>query len=215
MQNKLIIFDCDGVLVDSEPLSNAVIAEQICELGIEMTTEEAIYEFAGTSLAKVRRFLEDKGKVIPLSFEEEYRRRSYSLFRETLQPVPGIREAIDQLAYNKCVASNGPLEKIRLNLNLTRLVHHFDDRHLFSAYEIQRWKPDPSLYQHAAAEMGFAPEDCLVIEDSHHGVEAALAAGMRVFAYAGRMPKAKLERPGVSTFTDMRTLPELVDGLGW
>lgn len=215
MKNKLIIFDCDGVLVDSEPISNGVIAAQISELGIPMTTAEAIHEFAGTSLAKVRAYVEEKGKSLPDDFEEDYRKRSYAQFQETLQPVSGVVETIPQLPYTKCVASNGPLEKVRLNLNLTQLIHHFEEGHLFSAYEIQRWKPDPTLYVHAAREMGFAREDCVVIEDSHHGVEAAIAAGITVFGYAGRTPKAKLERPGVATFEDMRQLPSLLQGLGW
>ncbi len=215
MKNKLIIFDCDGVLVDSEPISNAVIAEQITEMGIPMTTEEAIHHFAGTSLAKVRSFTEARGVTIPEDFEEEYRKRSYTRFQQELQPVPGIQEALSKLSAAKCVGSNGPLEKIKLNLGLTKLDSHFETDHLFSAYQIKRWKPDPALYLHAAKEMGFEPKDCVVIEDSHHGVNAALAAGMKVFGFAGRTPKAKLEKPGAEIFDDMLQLPQLLDSIGW
>ena len=208
--NKLIIFDCDGVLVDSEPLSCSVVAGQMEELGIPMTTDEAISLFAGGSLKRVRDYVYTQtGQNAPEDFEETYRNRSYALFREALQPVKGIKEVLDVLHLNKCVASNGPLPKMELNLGLTKLIDFFDNK-LFSAYNVGHWKPHPGLFLHAAKEMGFEPRDCIVIEDSHHGVEAAKAAGMQVYGYAGRTPYLKLEQAGATVFTDMKKLPGLL-----
>lgn len=209
--DKLIIFDCDGVLVDSEPLSCSVVAGQMEELGIAMTTEEAIHHFAGGSLKRVRDFvLAQTGKEAPDDFEEVYRNRSYALFKESLQPVTGIKEVLENLPNRKCVASNGPLPKMELNLGLTGLAHFFDGN-LFSAYTVGHWKPHPGLFLHAAQQMGFEAQNCIVVEDSHHGVAAAIAAGMQVFGYAGRTPFQKLEQAGASVFTEMNQLPGLLN----
>jgi len=209
-QNKLIIFDCDGVLVDSEPLSNRTIAEQMQDLGIPMTETEAIRLFAGGSLANVADYVKERiGKEIPEDFEEVYRTRSYELFRKELQAVPGIKEILEDLPNARCVASNGPIPKMELNLGLTGLMHFFDGN-LFSAYEVGHWKPDPRLFLHAAQTMGFEAKNCIVIEDSDHGIHAAKAAGMQVFGYAGRTPREKLTNAGAEVFEDMRELKELL-----
>lgn len=209
-QNKLIIFDCDGVLVDSEPLSNQTIAEQMQELGIEMTPEEAIHLFAGTSLKNVSNHIKTiTGKDAPSNLEEVYRLRSYELFRKELQAVPGIKSLLEQIPNKKCVASNGPMEKMILNLQLTQL-HHFFEKNLFSAYDVGYWKPDPHLFLHAAKSMGFEAGDCIVIEDSHHGIQAAKSAGMQVYGFAGRTPREKLENTGARVFEDMSQLPGLL-----
>lgn len=212
--NKLIIFDCDGVLVDSEPLSCQVVAEQMTELGIPMDVEEAMDIFAGGSLQRVLDFvLQKTGKAAPDNLQDEYRRRSFALFQKSLQPVAGVKSAIESIGFKKCVASNGPLDKIKLNLGITKLNHLFEEEHLFSAYDIGHWKPDPRLFLHAATTMGIQPKDCIVIEDSDHGVHAAKAAGMKVFGYAGLTPKAKLEEAGAITFNSMSQLPQLLSGL--
>ncbi len=209
-QNKLIIFDCDGVLVDSEPLSNRTIAGQMQDLGIPMTEAEAIKLFAGGSLANVRDYAQKMtGQDIPEDFEDVYRTRSYELFRKELQAVPGIKEILENLPNIRCVASNGPIPKMELNLNLTGLTHFFDGK-LFSAYEVGHWKPDPRLFLHAAKTMGFENKDCIVIEDSDHGIHAAKAAGMQVFGYAGRTPREKLTSAGAEVFEDMRELKGLL-----
>ena len=144
------------------------------------------------------------------NFEAIYRERSYALFKFSLQPVEGIREVLESLPNQKCVASNGPLPKMKLNLGLTGLKDFFDEN-LFSAYIVGHWKPDPRLFLHAAQQMGFEPRDCIVIEDSHHGVTAANAAGMEVFGYAGRTPFQKLEEAGATVFTAMQELPNLIN----
>src|SRR5690606_23268331 len=151
--SRLIIFDCDGVLVDSEPLSNQVIAEILCEIGIPMTTKEAIGLFAGGSLKRVGDFVFSKtGQVLSSEYIAMYRRRSFALFREALQPIPGVQEALENIPFSKCVASNGPLQKMQLNLGITGLASYFGE-HLFSAYEVGHWKPDPRLFLHAAEKI--------------------------------------------------------------
>ena len=210
MQHKLIIFDCDGVLVDSEPLSNRTIAGQMQELGIAMTEKEAIKLFAGGSLKNVTNYVKEAtGKEAPADMEEVYRIRSYELFREELQPVPGIRALLEKLPNKRCVASNGPIEKMKLNLQLTSLTHFFG-QNIFSAYEIGHWKPDPRLFLHAAKTMGFEPGNCVVIEDSDHGIHAAKAAGMQVYGFAGRTPREKLESAGAEVFEEMEQLVEIL-----
>jgi HAD superfamily hydrolase (TIGR01509 family) len=209
-QSKLIIFDCDGVLVDSEPLSNRTIAGQMRELGISMTEEEAIQLFAGGSLKNVTDYVKEiTGKEAPSDMEEVYRERSYELFRKELQPVPGIKDILQKLPNIKCVASNGPIEKMNLNLKLADLIHFFDEN-LFSAYEVGHWKPDPRLFLHAAQTMGFEARDCIVIEDSDHGIYAAKAAGMQVYGFAGRTPREKLESAGAEVFEEMAQLSSIL-----
>jgi HAD superfamily hydrolase (TIGR01509 family) len=208
---KLIIFDCDGVLVDSEPLSNRVIAEIMCEIGIPMTTEEAIQLFAGGSLKRVNDFILSKtGHAPPPGIEDLYRERSYALFKEELQPIAGIQQALESLEFKSCVASNGPLHKMKLNLDLTSLSGYFGDD-LFSAYEVGYWKPDPRLFLHAAEKMGYAPDKCIVIEDSIHGIHAAKAAGMEVLGFSNSEYGHKLGKEGISTFHSMAELNRILN----
>lgn len=213
MNDFLIIFDCDGVLVDSEPLSNRVIAEQMNELGIDMTTSKAIQLFAGGSLQRVFDYVaKATGKPAPQGMEEEYRDRSYALFKKELKAVAGIKSVLETLPYSKCVASNGPIPKMTLNLELTGLLPFFANR-MFSAYEVGHWKPDPRLFLHAAEVMGFSPEHCIVVEDSAHGVHAAATAGMSVLGYAGRASGGKLAKAGAQIFEDMADLPAKIEAI--
>jgi len=210
---KLIIFDCDGVLVDSEPLSNRVIAGIMTEIGISMTTEEAIQQFAGGSLQRVNDFVISRtGAELPGGLEDVYRERSYALFQKELQPIPGIEKALQTIDFQRCVASNGPLHKMKLNLKLTGLSSYFGDD-LFSAYEIGFWKPDPKLFLHAAEKMGYPPDKCVVIEDSLHGIHAAKSAGMRVLGFSNSEYGHKLEAEGVPTFHSMDELSEILKDL--
>lgn len=210
---QLIIFDCDGVLVDSEPISCRIVAEELQKLGLDISIEEAKNRFAGTSLDTIRQYFKDQvGKPVPDNFEEIYRERSHAAFEAELQAVPGIESALKALRLPRCVGSNGPGFKVEANLKITGLRKYFGDE-LFSAYDIQRWKPDPELYLHAAKTMNFSPENCLVVEDSLAGVQAAIAAGMRVVAYAGAGGSERLKKTGATVFTDMSTLPQLVTAL--
>ena len=208
---KLIIFDCDGVLVDSEPLSNRVIAGIMTEIGIPMTTEEAIQQFAGGSLQRVNDFVVSRtGSELPGGLEDVYRERSYALFEKELQAIPGVRDMLESISYKKCVASNGPLHKMKLNLGLTNLLNYFGDD-LFSAYEIGYWKPDPRLFLHAAEKMGYPPDKCVVVEDSVHGVRAAQSAGMEVIGFSNSDYGDKLKNEGIRTFHSMEDLTQILE----
>lgn len=209
--SKLIIFDCDGVLVDSEPLSNQVIAEILCEIGIPMTTKEAISLFAGGSLKRVSDFVFSKtGQALSPEYVAIYRQRSFALFREALQPIPGVREAIENIPFSKCVASNGPLQKMQLNLGITGLAGYFGE-YLFSAYEVGYWKPDPRLFLHAAEKMGFRPSDCIVIEDSIHGVRAAKSAGIKVLGFSNPAHEDQLKSEDIPLFHTMTDLADILN----
>ena len=198
----LVIFDCDGVLVDSEPLSNAALAESLNEIGLALTVEETTAEFKGRSWASCeRRIAELLGRPAPETLRGHYETRRDAAFRARLRPVPGVEAAIDALdGVARCVASSGDHDKMRLTLGLTGLLDRFP--HRFSATEVEHGKPAPDLFLHAAHAMGFEPHHCAVIEDSAPGVEAARAAGMRVlgFGIAG----------GDVEFSDMAELPRLL-----
>lgn len=208
---ELIIFDCDGILVDSEPLSNQVIAEEISALGIPTNTGEAINLFAGGSLQNVEDYIVEKiGKPIPYDFEKKYRKRTAELFKKELKQVEGIEDVLKKISLPMCVASNGPKEKIVLNLNITQLSGYFNGN-LFSAYDINAWKPDPALYLHAGNEMNVEPASCLVIEDSLHGVQAAVSAGMKVLGYTAHIEESKMLNAGAIPFDAMSNLIPLLN----
>jgi HAD superfamily hydrolase (TIGR01509 family) len=204
----LVIFDCDGVLVDSEPVANGLLARHISELGLPMTREESIDAFMGRSWAAGVELIEERlGRRVPDDFEERYHRELYAAFERELEAVRGIEAALDAISAPACVASSGTHERIRFVLRVTGLLDRFSDETIFSASDVEHGKPAPDLFLHAASRMGFAPADCVVIEDSPAGVQAGLAAGMRVLGYA-----AMAQLDGVRTFTSMDELPALVIG---
>lgn len=209
----LIIFDCDGVLVDSERLSIRVDAIYLQELGWPMAEAEIIERFVGRSDADMRAEIERHiGGPIPVDIDEAFAKLYRDTLAAELAPVDGIREALDAIPTPRCVASSGDHEKIRRNLALTGLAGYFGDR-IFSAADVAHGKPAPDLFLHAAESLGAEPSRCAVVEDSGFGVDAALAAGMRAFAYAGGVtPAERLARPGAVVFTDMRQLPGLLAG---
>jgi HAD superfamily hydrolase (TIGR01509 family) len=179
----LVIFDCDGTLVDSEELGTSVLLEMAAELGLQRPLRETNLLFRGWKLddcvAQIRAWL---GRELPADFVAQVRQRTAQAFRERLRPVPGALELVRGLRLPMCVASSGPREKIELSLGLTGLLPYFEGR-IFSGYELNTWKPDPGLFLHAAGALGAAPRDCAVVEDSPVGVQAGIAAGMRVYAY--------------------------------
>ncbi|HFC00145.1 MAG TPA: HAD family hydrolase [Phaeodactylibacter sp.] len=205
MKPKLIIFDCDGVLVDTEAISTRVLAEQARELGIEISNQEALEVFAGTNLHFVVDFLGKRlGKKLPDDFQSNYRQRSLEEYKKGLLPIPNIHEVVRHLNIPFCVASNAPIYKIEFNLKLTELFSFFEGK-MFSAYEVKAWKPDPTLFLTAAKTMGFSPQDCLVVEDSPSGVRAAVTAKMNVLGYATEKKKATLlQSHGATVISDMR-----------
>lgn len=211
---ELVIFDCDGVLVDSEPLAVRVEARLITELGWPLTEADILDRFVGRSDAYVRAEVERAvGRPLP-DFQSRYEEQLYELFPSELRAVDGIVEALDSLKWPTCVASSGTHVKMRLTLGLTGLLPRFSDR-LFSATEVGAGKPAPDLFLHAAQLCGVSPDRCVVVEDSRSGVEAARAAGMRSLGYCGGLtPASWLEGPGTVVFDDMRSLVPLIEDLG-
>ncbi len=181
---RAVIFDCDGTLVDSERLSLAVLVEYVAEFGLHVTHEEAMERFAGNELSVVFREFEQRlGCPLPATFLDDFRSRQMIVLQEQVQPIDGAHDVLKSLRLPRCVASNAPISKIKLCLQTTGLLHHFDEAHIFSAYQINAWKPKPYLFLMAAETLNVAPEHCAVVEDSHFGVHAGLAAGMQVFAF--------------------------------
>jgi HAD superfamily hydrolase (TIGR01509 family) len=209
---ELIIFDCDGVLVDSERLSIRIDAIFLERLGWPMSPEEIVERWVGRSDADMRTEIEAHiGGPIQPDVEEEFGRIYREIFDRELAPVDGIREALDLITIPRCVASSGKHDNIRRNLALTGLSGYFGER-IFSATDVDYGKPAPDLFIFAARTLGAEPSRCAVVEDSVYGVEAALAAGMLPFAYAGGVtPAERLARPGAVVFTDMRQLPDLLE----
>jgi HAD superfamily hydrolase (TIGR01509 family) len=180
---RAVIFDCDGVLVDSVGLAGEVLAAYLRDLGFDVTRQEATRRFgSGRMAGYVARFEAETGRQMPADFETELRRRRELVFRERLQAVAGARELVEQLVVPSCVASNGPMAQIEHSLRVVGLHEQFQGR-IFSAYSIRAWKPDPQLFLHAAQTLGVTPQDCAVIEDNELGLQAAVAAGMQAFGY--------------------------------
>ena len=188
MAPRLVIFDCDGVLVDSEGISNAVLAEALSALGLAISGAEAHDAYRGMFLTEIAADAERRlGAPLPADFMEKFERDREEAFRASLQPVPGAASAVREvreLGCEVCVASQGRLSKTELTLSITGLRDLFGPDALFSAHSVVRGKPAPDLFLHAASSMGVQPDRCVVVEDTMIGVQAALTAGMRVIAYA-------------------------------
>lgn len=210
----LIIFDCDGVLVDSEPISNDVLAQMLSEQGLPTTLAQARREYQGLLLGEVATKAEGRiGRALPPGWLAAYERRRAEIFARELRAVPGAAEAVERVlaaGLAVCVASQGKVAKTRLSLELTGLRRLFPERALFSAHDVPRGKPHPDLFLHAARVMGVAPADCLVIEDTPSGVEAAVSAGMPVLGYAADSDETALRGAGAETFLSLRLLPAML-----
>ncbi len=213
----LVIFDCDGVLVDSERLAVQVEVGILGNLGWEITPDEIVRRFLGISDADyVAQIEEHLGITLPPAWLEEMEPRYREAFERELTAVQGIHQALDELAaagVETAVASSGTQEKLRFTLGHTDLWEHFEGR-VFSATEVERGKPAPDLFLHAAHTLGVAPARCAVVEDSPPGLQAARAAGMRAIAYAGGLvPIERLTLEGVTVIFDMtRLAAELLRG---
>lgn len=181
----LIIFDCDGVLVDSEIVSFEAEAEVFGEIGIALTAQELLGRFLGMSSASMFAMIErEHGITLPADFAERASRRTLEVFDQRLKPIPGIAELLADLPERKCVASSSEPARIRQSLALAGILHHFEP-HIFSATQVKHGKPAPDLFLFAAESMGVPPARCLAIEDSVAGVTAARAAGMTVLGFTG------------------------------
>ena len=217
---RLVIFDCDGVLVDSEPLSLRVLVEALSDAGLTMSTEQAGARFLGKSLASTCAILSaDFGFDWHHADIERMRARLYDLFRRELTAIPGMFETLDRISIPCCVASSSQPERIRLSLEVTGLLRRLKP-HIFSASMVSCGKPAPDLFLHAATIMNTPPHNCLVIEDSAAGIAAAKSAGMRVFAFTGGAHAGSEEHLKSLTqlapdhiFDDMRILPDMLDAI--
>jgi HAD superfamily hydrolase (TIGR01509 family) len=216
----LVIFDCDGVLVDSERLVVRVEAQICRERGWDLTEEDVIREFVGLSDAAMRaRLSELVGEELPEGWDAEYTQRYRDALARDLEAVAGIAEAVDAIeaaGLATCVASSGSHDKMALTLGTTGLLDRFAGR-IFSATDpdVAAGKPAPDLFLHAAERMGVPVERCAVVEDSPFGLRAALAAGMVAFGYSGSViPAERLALDGVTVFDSMSQLPALVLGGG-
>ena len=213
----LIIFDCDGVLVDTEPMTTRLIAESVTEIGWAVDQAFAIERFKGKDMAEIVEMVsEHLGRPVP-ELTEQYRKKMYAeLEGGGADPMPGAVDLLDALdaaadAPARCVASNGPRRKMQASLISSGIAGRFggmDSPTIFSAYDIEKWKPDPALFLHACEQMGSTPDRCIVFEDSESGIEAACRAGMRCVGVGGLTPTAALAAKGATTTVE--TLHELV-----
>ncbi|MBD0830749.1 HAD family hydrolase [Aestuariibaculum sediminum] len=209
-QYKCIIFDCDGVLVDTEVTSNQLLVDMANEYGANIDLDYAMKYFKGSHfqhcLNLIKKVVQEP---VPESFETDYRSELDRRFKASVQPIDGVKAIIAKLNIPFCVASSGTVEKIRLNLGLVGLLEQFEGK-IFSCYTIKKWKPEPDVFLLAAQTMGFQPEDCLVIEDSKLGVMAAKKGGFDVFGYTEHDYYNDLDGLATKTFKTMAELQNMI-----
>ena len=203
----LIIFDCDGTLVDTETITAQLMTDMLNELGINITLEDCTARFIGTKFSDVHAFVTSHGIPIEAEgFELNYRNRCKVAFENDLSPIPGVTTLLDKLKVPFCIASNGPKEKMNITLDTTGLKPYFKDQHIFSAYDIKKWKPEPDLFLNASDSMGYQGQRCLVVEDTIHGVKAALTANMKVTAVNVKHQLEDILNLGVPVYDNIRDL---------
>lgn len=220
MNHTLIIFDCDGVLVDSEVLSIQLLMEMFQDAGLNLSTTEAYRALLGKQVRKASQSIKDvlDLKAPELDFDI-FNERLHDSFRKGLKPVSGVRLALSQLDNPKCVASSSNPARLNFSLSLTKLKEHFNDR-IFSADQVARGKPNPDLFLFAADQMGFEAKNCIVVEDSPAGIEAAKTAGMKVIGFCGGShaePAGLLNQMNDISpdlvFDEMKLLPDCINSL--
>jgi HAD superfamily hydrolase (TIGR01509 family) len=209
-RTRLVIFDCDGVLVDSEPVANRTLGQMLRELGLDLTQAQIFEHFVGYSLPHCLRVIEGMlGRPPPEDFLRDLQARTFAAFKTELRAMPGIEQALDALeaaGLPYCVASSGDHEKMNTTLGITGLLPRFAGR-IFSVTQVARGKPAPDVYLFAARQLGAEPTACVVVEDTPPGVQAGAAAGMTVFGFSAHTPEQKLRAAGAQrTFDDMRQL---------
>lgn len=205
---KLVIFDCDGVLVDSEMISARVFSEILDRVGIPMSTEDVFSTFKGGSMGQSIEHIEKilAGKPIPFDIEAAYRKESFEAYQREMTAIDGVEEILKSLTVPFCVGSNAPQNKIRLNLKLTGLDRYFESSEIFSAYDFQKWKPDPTMFLESAKSFNISPKNTVVIGDSIADVGAAVAAGMTCYAYAPHGDQEGLSEAGGFVISKMEEL---------
>ena len=206
-----VSFDCDGVLVDSELITNRVFGQMLNELGIAISLEDIFERFVGRSMPQCLEILAKLlGRPVPQHFVEEYQTRSATALKSELKAVPDIETVLAAMRVPYCVASSGTHEKMHTTLGITGLLPQFRGK-MYSVTEVAQSKPFPDVFLHAARQQGVMPADCAVIEDTPTGVRAGVAAGMTVFGYCALTPKQRLIEAGAHhTFERMRDLPSLI-----
>ncbi|MEU2929683.1 HAD family hydrolase [Streptomyces sp. NPDC007251] len=213
MRYDLVIFDNDGVLVDSEPISNRHLAAYLTELGHPTSYEDSIRDYMGSAMHRIHELvLERTGQRLPDDFDDVFHARVFAAFERELQPVTGVAGVLEKLAADGvpyCVASSGSHARIRVGHRTTGLDRWFPEERIFSSEDVGRGKPAPDLFLYAAQRMGVAPERCLVVEDSPLGVQAAVAAGMTVYGFTAMTPAEKLADAD-QLFSSMGELADLL-----
>lgn len=212
---ELIIFDCDGVLVDSEIIFNKVLVEDLREHGMHLDLKESMALFVGGSMEGVVNAAKARGIGLPADWIESLYAKVLARLEQGVDAVAGVHELLEQLntlGLPFCVASNGPIHKMEVTLGSTGLLPHFENA-MFSAYEIDFWKPEPELFLHAATQFSIVPKNCIVIEDSGTGTLAAQRAGMPCLGYAPEGHDERLSNNGAKCFSSMDEVVDLI-GLG-
>lgn len=209
----LVIFDCDGVLVDSEPIAARLTAESVSELGWEMSAELAKSEFLGDTFSNIIRRVEERiGRRVPADWPARSQAKLLAALERELTPVAGVKSAIEALlaaGATLAVGSQGSHEKMQLTLGVTGLLPFFEGR-IFSASQVKSPKPAPDLFLLAASTLGFAPSQSVVVEDSTRGVKAALAAGMRILGYTASVGREAIVAAGAEPVDDLAQVPKLL-----
>jgi len=215
MLPELVIFDCDGVLIDSELLSGQVLIAEAALQGVPLTISYVRDHFLGRSFPTVAQIIRERFAVtLPADFEARYRASLLDLFQTALKPTPGLTDLLDRLHLPKCVATSSSPPRVARSLAITGLDRYF--QRVFTASQVARGKPAPDLFLFVADQMGVDPARCLVIEDSRPGISAAQAAGMPVLLYTGGSHMAGLgfdTTPPVQAFEHWRDLPQMFPGL--
>jgi HAD superfamily hydrolase (TIGR01509 family) len=208
---ELVIFDCDGVLVDSEPIANRTLGLMLEELGLRLTPSQIFERFVGYSIPDCLSVIEAMlGHPPPSDFSDQLQERTFQAFTTQLRAVPGVEQALDHLNAPFCVASSGDHTKMRKTLGITGLLPRFEGK-LFSVTQVPRGKPAPDVYLLAAERLGADPRNCVVVEDTPRGVKAGVAAGMAVVGFCAHTSEQLLREAGAHQVLDeMRRLPDLV-----
>ncbi|WP_153770633.1 HAD family hydrolase [Labrenzia sp. CE80] len=209
---RLVIFDCDGVLVNSEPIFNRVLHEFLRSVGAELSFQDCCDHFTGKSRHEVEQYLVDRNLNFQEDWSEAFYRDALDALRHEVEPIPGVHSALRTLWNSEvicCVASNSLMKKMEVTLERTGMLHWFSGN-IYSAYDVGASKPAPDVFLHAAKANKVRPEDCVVIEDSPSGFEAAAKASMNCFAYVPTGGKQPKELHGANTFSDMAVLPAIL-----
>jgi len=208
MKYDLVIFDCDGTLVNSEPLTMKLLVKMMLEIGVKEDYEWLLENFAGKNMKAITDLIEDHiGPFDTEAFEEDYRTRCADLFQEELQPIAGVIDLISSIPCAKCIASNGPQRKMKLSLSCTEIDRWFHTEHIFSAYDIQKWKPDPALIHYALERMNVRASKAVLIEDTMSGVMAGLKAEVDTIAFNPKQDQ-KLLNSGATNFSNMEDIKQ-------